>query len=229
MPQITWLGHSTFSLTLTSGEVIVIDPFIAGNPSFPTGYEFSRVDTILVTHAHGDHLSGVQGLAERFAPQVVANYEICNWLGAKGIQNTIPMNFGGTIVVGGVAVTMTPAVHSSSIEEPDGRNVYGGNPGGYVIRFDDGRAAYFAGDTDVFGDMALIRELHAPELVVLPIGDVYTMGPRGAAAASRLLQPTVIIPAHYGTFPALTGTPAQLEALVEATVWVLEPGKPVTW
>jgi len=229
MPQITWLGHSTFSLTLASGEVIVIDPFITGNPSFPAGYEFSRVDTILVTHGHGDHLSGVQGLVERFSPRVVANYEICNWLGAKGVGNTVPMNFGGTIVVGGVAVTMTPAVHSSAIEEPDGRNVYGGNPGGYVIRFDDGRAAYFAGDTDVFGDMALIRELHAPELVVLPIGDVYTMSPRGAAMASRLLQPKVIIPAHYGTFPALTGTPAQLQALVETTVWVLEPGQPVTW
>lgn len=229
MPQITWLGHSTFSLTLDSGEVIVIDPFIAGNPSFPTGFEFSRIDTILVTHGHGDHLSGVPELAARFAPQVVANYEICNWLAAQGVKNTIAMNFGGTILIGEVAVTMTPAVHSSSIEQPDGHNVYGGNPGGYVIRFDDGRAAYFAGDTDVFGDMALIRELHAPELAVLPIGDVYTMSPRRAAVAARLLQPQVIIPAHYGTFPALTGTPEQLQSLIDVKVWALVPGEPVTW
>ena len=229
MPQITWLGHSTFSLTLASGEVIVIDPFIAGNPSFPAGYAFSRVDTILITHGHGDHLSGVPGLAGEFAPQVVANYEICNWLAAQGVKNTVPMNFGGTVTIGGITVTMTPALHSSAIEQPDGRNVYGGQPGGYVVRFDDGRAAYFAGDTDVFGDMALIREMHAPELAVLPIGDVYTMSPRGAAVAARLLQPKLIVPAHYGTFPVLTGTPAELQALVEVPVLVLTPGQPVTW
>ncbi|MCA2964390.1 MAG: metal-dependent hydrolase [Acidobacteriaceae bacterium] len=229
MPQITWLGHSTFSLTLASGEVIVVDPFIAGNPSFPSGYEFPRVDTILVTHGHGDHLSGVQGLAGQFAPRVVANYEICNWLDAQGVKNTVPMNFGGTMAIGGVAVTMTPALHSSAIEQPDGRNIYGGNPGGYIVRLEDGRAVYFAGDTDVFGDMALIRELHAPELVVLPIGDVYTMSPRGAAVAARLLQPKIIIPAHYGTFPPLTGTPAELQALVDVPVWRLTPGLPVTW
>jgi len=227
--QITWLGHSTFSLTLDSGEVVVIDPFLSGNPSFPKGYEFSRVDIILATHGHGDHISGIPELANRFSPNVVANYEVAKWLEGQGVKNTVGMNVGGSVTVGSLKVTMTPAVHSSMMEEPDGTTVYGGLAGGYVLHLADGRNAYFAGDTDVFGDMALIRELHAPALAVLPIGDFYTMNPRGAAIAIRLLQPQVVIPAHYGTFPVLTGTPAELQALVECPVWTLEPGVPVTW
>jgi len=227
--QITWLGHSTFSLTLDSGEVVVIDPFISGNPSFPPSYDFSRVDLILATHGHGDHISGIPELANRFSPNVVANYEVAKWLDGQGVKNTVGMNIGGSVTVGSLKVTMTPAAHSSMMEEPDGTTVYGGLAGGYVLHLADGRNAYFAGDTDVFGDMALIRELHAPALAVLPIGDFYTMNPRGAAIATRLLQPQVVIPSHYGTFPVLTGTPAELQALVGCPVWTLEPGVPVTW
>ena len=229
MLQITWLGHSTFSLTLDSGEVVVIDPFIAGNPSFPEGYDFSRVDIILATHGHGDHISGIPELASRFSPNVVANYEVATWLAAQGIKNTIGMNIGGSVTVGSLKVTMTPAVHSSMMEEPDGTTVSGGRAGGYVLPLADGRNAYFAGDSDVFGDMALIRELHAPQLAVLPIGDFYTMSPRGAAIATRLLQPHEVIPSHYGTFPVLTGTPEELQALVSCKVLTLRPGVPVTW
>ncbi len=229
MLQITWLGHSTFSLTLDSGEVVVIDPFISGNPSFPPSYDFSRVDLILATHGHGDHISGIPELANRFSPNVVANYEVAKWLDGQGVKNTVGMNIGGSVTVGSLKVTMTPAAHSSMMEEPDGTTVYGGLAGGYVLHLADGRNAYFAGDTDVFGDMALIRELHAPALAVLPIGDFYTMNPRGAAIATRLLQPQVVIPSHYGTFPVLTGTPAELQALVGCPVWTLEPGVPVTW
>ncbi|MBM3786240.1 MAG: metal-dependent hydrolase [Acidobacteria bacterium] len=226
MVQITWLGHSTFSLRLSTGEVIVIDPWIEGNPKFPAGYEFDRVDAILITHGHFDHLSGVRTLAAKFKPAIVANYEICTWLAGKGVENASGMNKGGRVAVSALSVTMTHALHSSGITEDDGRMVYGGEPGGYVLHFADGRNAYFAGDTDVFSEMSFIRELHQPDLAFLPIGDLYTMSPKGAAIAARLIGASKIVPMHFGTFPPLTGTPEQLRNLVTAEVIELTPGIP---
>ena len=228
MLEITWLGHGTFQLRLDSGEVLLIDPWIEGNPAYPQSHALSKVDVILVTHGHFDHIQEVAPLAKKFSPKVVAIYEIAHWLGSKGVANVSEMNKGGSQQVGPVTVTMTHAIHSGGIMD-EGRFIYAGDACGYVLRFADGRVAYFAGDTTVFSDMALIAELYNPELVFLPIGDLYTMGPREAAVACRLLKPKKVIPMHFGTFPPLTGRPEELAKLVDCEVWPLEPGKPVQW
>lgn len=232
MLEITWLGHGTFQLRLPGGEVFLLDPWTDGNLSYPSAHEFTRIDAILITHGHFDHIHDVVPLARKFSPRVVAIYETCHWLESKGVQNTLPMNKGGSQQVGPVTVTMTEAVHSCGILE-DGRILYGGEPCGYVLTLPDSRRVYFAGDTNVFGDMQWIRELYSPELAFLPIGDLYTMSPREAALACRLLRPKKVIPMHFGTFPPLTGRPEQLAELIkdlpDVQVWPLEPGKPVTW
>jgi L-ascorbate metabolism protein UlaG (beta-lactamase superfamily) len=140
------------------------------------------------------------------------------------------MNKGGTQKAGAVSITMTHAVHSCGIQDDDGSIIYGGEAAGYVLRFDDGRSVYFSGDTNVFSDMELIADLYQPELCFLPIGDFYTMGPREAALACRLLKAKTVIPMHFGTFPALIGRPNQLQDLVKDTsIWELTPGKTVSW
>jgi L-ascorbate metabolism protein UlaG (beta-lactamase superfamily) len=208
-----------------------MDPWIDGNPAYPKGFEIRRADTICVTHGHFDHIHSVVPLAKKLGPEVVAIFESCAWLESKGVQKTRPMNKGGSQKAGEVAITMTHAVHSCGILD-DGKMLYGGEAAGYVLRFADGRALYFAGDTNVFSDMELIRQLYRPELAVLPIGDLYTMSPHEAALACRLLQPRKVIPMHFGTFPALTGTPEQLREGIrglDIEVWALEAGKPVQW
>jgi L-ascorbate metabolism protein UlaG (beta-lactamase superfamily) len=158
--------------------------------------------------------------------QVVAPYELSLFFQRKGLQNVTGMNPGGTMRAMGLAITMVQAFHSSTVEE-DGRPVYAGVATGYVVEFEDGTTIYFAGDTAVFGDMRLIGELYRPQIGFLPIGDFYTMGPEQAAKACELLGITQVVPMHYGTFPALTGTPAKLRALVKPGVQVLElkPGE----
>ena len=229
--QITWLGHGTFQLRLSSGQVLLMDPWTDGNPMYPKGYEIQRVDTMCITHGHFDHIHDAVPLAKRFEPEVVAIFETCQWLESKGVKNTRPMNKGGTQKAGDVAVTMTHAVHSCGILD-DGKIIYGGEAAGYVMRLADSRAFYFAGDTAVFSDMALIADLYKPQLAFLPIGDLFTMDPVQAAMACKLLQCPRVVPMHFATFPPLTGRP---EALVNALagskteVWPLEPGKPMEW
>lgn len=233
MIEITWLGHATVQLRLESGEVLILDPWIEGNPSYPDGHRIERVDGILISHGHFDHIHDAIPLAKKFSPKVVAIFETAKWLESKGVENTSPMNKGGSQMVGPVKVTMVHAIHSCGILD-GGQILYGGEASGYVLRLPDNRTIYFAGDTNVFMDMELIRELYRPELAFLPIGDLFTMGPQEATMAAKLLNVKRIVPMHFGTFPVLTGTPEQLATMLKTNmpdteVWPLEAGKPVRW
>jgi L-ascorbate metabolism protein UlaG (beta-lactamase superfamily) len=229
--SFTWLGHATFLFTSPGGKRILLEPWVASNPACPDSHKkVGHLDLILITHGHSDHTGDAVSIARATGAHVIANYEVCLWLEAKGIQNTAPMGHGGTQTIGGLAITMVNAVHGSSVVE-DGRVVSLGQAAGYVIRFEDGVTIYFAGDTDIFGDMRLIAELHRPSIAFLPIGDRFTMGPAAAAGAVELLAVRQVVPMHYGTFPFLTGTAAEFRKLVEpkgVQVLELQPGETAT-
>jgi L-ascorbate metabolism protein UlaG (beta-lactamase superfamily) len=225
---ITWLGHSTFLITTPGGRRIVTDPWLEGNPRCPPDRRrIDAADLILLSHGHSDHAGDVVGVSRATGAPVVAVYELALWLEKKGLHNVRAMGIGGTISVAGLDVSMVPAVHTSSIVEGD-TIVYLGAAVGFVVRLENGQAIYFAGDTALFGDMQLIREMHAPDIAFLPIGDHFTMGPDSAAVACRMLGVRQVVPMHYGTYPVLTGTPDRLKQLVDPLgidVLVLEPGE----
>lgn len=227
--RIQYLGHSTFRLTTPAGNVVVLDPWLGGNPSCPPEFhQLDRVDTILLSHGHPDHIGDVVSLARQHEPSIGCIYELAIWLQAQGIKNVSGMNKGGAQKLNDVRITMVDAKHSSSFQDEEGRLIYLGEPAGYVIEFENGFRLYFAGDTCVFGDMKLIAQLYRPHLACLPIGDFYTMGPLEAAHACRLLGTKIVIPMHYGTFPLLTGTPDRLRQLtteLETEVIALKPGE----
>jgi L-ascorbate metabolism protein UlaG (beta-lactamase superfamily) len=226
--KITWLGHATFRIETPGGKTILIDPWVMGNPMCPDDQKtFERIDVMLCTHGHGDHIGDAVTLARKHNPVVVGIYELCLWMQKKGAKQISPMNKGGSQTVGDIRVTMVHADHSCGIED-DGQIIYGGEACGYVIQFENNLKIYHSGDTNVFGDMRIIHELYEPDIVMIPIGDLYTMGPREASYACRLLRPKAIIPMHFGTFPALTGTPDALSKLLSETgaeVVRTEPGK----
>jgi L-ascorbate metabolism protein UlaG (beta-lactamase superfamily) len=220
---ITWLGHATFLLSSPGGRRLLLDPWLIDNPSCPDAFKrLTSVDVILVTHGHEDHMGDAVAVARASGAPVVGTFELCRWLESKGLQRLEPMGTGGTIRVGGIGITMVPAVHGSGLIE-DGRILYLGDAAGYVLTFEDGLVAYFAGDTALFGDMRLIADLYRPAIAFLPIGDRFTMGPEAAARACELLRVRQVVPMHYGTFPLLTGRPERLRELVEpAGIDVLE-------
>ncbi len=226
--KITWLGHATFRIETPAGKVILIDPWVMNNPKCPSEQKsFKKIDVMLCTHGHGDHIGDAVELAKKHDPVVVGVYELCVWMQKKGAKQTSPMNKGGSQTVTDIRVTMVSADHSCGIED-DGQMIYGGEACGYVIQFENGLKIYHAGDTNVFGDMAIIRELYGPELAMLPIGDVFTMGADEAAYACRLLKPKSVIPMHFGTFPMLTGTRDDLKRQVKdlgVEVLDMEPGQ----
>jgi L-ascorbate metabolism protein UlaG (beta-lactamase superfamily) len=230
--HITWLGHGTFLFTTPAGKTILLDPWVQSNPACPdANKQLGKLDAVLITHGHGDHIGDALTIAAESQPdQVVGIFELASYLDSKGVANTVGMNMGGTTEVAGVRVTMVRADHSCGILEGD-TILYGGQAAGYVMDFGNDVRVYVAGDTNVFGDMSIIGALYKPQVAILPIGDFYTMGPREAAYASRLLGIETIIPAHFGTFPILTGTPEGLRQSLESIglgsvkVHHLQPGE----
>ncbi|BAS28828.1 metal-dependent hydrolase [Limnochorda pilosa] len=213
LPQgvtLTWLGHGTFLLETPGGKRVLIDPWVQSNPACPDRLKSpGRLDLILITHAHYDHIADAVSVARESGAQTVAIFETAQWLQSKGVTRVLDMNKGGTAPVEGLKVTMVHADHSCGIQDGD-RILYGGEAVGYVVELENGFRLYHAGDTGPFYDMRLIGELYHPDVACLPIGDHYTMGPREAAYAIRLLGVKRVVPMHWGTFPLLTGTPARL-------------------
>ena len=224
---ITWLGHSTFLVHTPGGKRLLFDPWLRDNPACPEPLKKPpKADVILLSHGHADHIDDAAACARETGAPVVGVFELCDWLGRKGLQNLAPMNKGGSMDLAGLRVTMTDARHSSGYVD-NGQMVYLGEAAGFVVGLEDGQSIYFAGDTSLFGDMRLIGEVHRPAIAFLPIGDRFTMGPADAARAGAMLGVRQVVPMHWGTFPMLTGTPAELRSLVPAGVDVLElkPGE----
>jgi len=232
---LTWLGHATVLLTTMSGTRIVFDPWFEGNPKSPVALEeVGEVHFICVTHGHFDHMGSATLLAEATGASIVCVHEMSVYFSLMGVANVIGMNKGGTVAIGDVSVTMVGAEHSCGVSAGDDvPEIYGGSPVGYIVHLPEGEGGplYVSGDTNVFGDMAIIRDLYRPDTAVLPIDGHYNMGPREAAYAVGLLGVRRVVPYHYGTFPMLTGTPDELRAQIGksngAVVVAIDPGESI--
>jgi L-ascorbate metabolism protein UlaG (beta-lactamase superfamily) len=232
--KITWYGHSCFRVefpadTATGQVAILLDPFLSGNPAATaTPAEVAvGLDHIIASHGHDDHVGDLVEIARASGATVTGNWEIAMWAAANGVNRVNPMNTGGTVDLGAFKVTLTPAQHSSSRSLGDGRFAYMGNANGVVVEAKGQPTLYYAGDTDMFSDMALIEEFHAPKIGILPIGDRFTMGGRKAGvAAKRYFHFTHVVPCHYRTFDLLDQTPDALAAELEGSGITLLAPKP---
>jgi L-ascorbate metabolism protein UlaG (beta-lactamase superfamily) len=207
--KITWFGHSAFAFEFADTKIL-IDPFLSGNPTFSG--DVDEVSTgcthVLLTHGHDDHVGDAVAILKNTGAQLVANFEVCMWLVSQGVSGDSinPGNHGGTVDCGGFTTSFVNALHSSGTSK-DGASIYLGNPLGLIVKADGEPSVYHMGDTDIFGDMALINELHAPDVGIVPIGDRFTMGAKSAAlACRRYFDFKAILPCHYGTFPIIDQT-----------------------
>ena len=227
MPKLTFVGHATFLLEDDAGNVVAIDPFITGNPAATISAGDVQPNTILITHAHNDHVGDAVDLAKRTNAKVITIVELADWLEMQGAPDVVGLNHGGTGAFSGGTVKIVPAWHSSSYF--DGEKLVGyGVPAGLVVRF-GGRTFYFAGDTGLFGDMRLIGE-EGIDVAILPIGDHFTMGPDDAARAVEFVGARTVIPCHYNTFPPIKQDPEAFRAKVakrapQTQVVILAPGE----
>jgi len=225
--KLIWLGHSAFRIE-TAEATILIDPFFTGNASFE-GLDREKltegVTHILLTHGHGDHLGDTVEIARQTGATVLANADLASWLSTKGLEKLEPGNTGGTVDFGSFTVTFTNALHSSAFLTEDGVSHALGNPNGLMLHIDDEPTVYHMGDTDIFSDMGLINELHAPAIGLVPIGDRFTMGGAVAAlACKRYFNFDAVIPIHYGTFPIIDQTPdAFVEGMAGSSTVVKTP------
>ena len=225
MTEITWYGHATIGLE-TDGYKILIDPFFTDNPAASTTADQVDADFIIVSHGHGDHVGDAIDIAKRTGALVISNHEIATWFLNQGIE-AHGQHIGGGYQHPFGYLKLTQALHGSML--PDGS--YGGNPAGLLITTNDGEKIYFACDTGLFGDMALIGD-EGVDLAMLPIGDNYTMGPDDALRAVKLLHPRNVIPVHYNTWELIAQDPyawaARVEAETDTKAIVLKPGESFT-
>lgn len=233
--SITFLGHAGFRIETAARRVMLIDPWIAGNPAWPSASrQPDRADLVLVTHGHTDHLDKSIGqILERTGATLVAPTPVAEYVKARSPgASIVEMNKGGTTRLHGIDVTLAPAVHEAWIRDDGGRIAIPHEGAGFIVRLEGGYCFYHAGDTAVFSDMALIGRIYRPDLAMLPIGGLHTMGPVEAAVATEMLGVRTVIPMHYGTFTFLSGTPAMFASALErqgtnVRIETMAPGKSV--
>jgi L-ascorbate metabolism protein UlaG (beta-lactamase superfamily) len=227
--NITWFGHSAFLITTDENLRVLIDPFISNNPASPVTVEELYADVILVTHGHADHFGDTMEIANRTGALVICNHELSVYLSKQGFE-TIGMNIGGSVKVQEIKITMMNSLHSSDMDFIDEVDA-GGSAAGFILELENGRKIYHAGDTGIFSDMRnVISHIYQPNIALLPIGDRYTMGPYEAAIAAEWLNPEIIIPMHYNTYPVIEQNPLEYSDMVRKSnrnveVVILEPGE----